>query len=686
MNRTHSRLNALAAFFAAVMALTLATAGFTAAGTGVAAASGAGSAVTATLVPCTPFPGITAECGTVDVPLDRAQPTAGTIPIYFELYPHSDSSQPSLGAIVPAIGGPGISNTALRPLWLSLFGPLRDRRDLLVIDDRGTGQSAAIDCPALQHLVGDLTSAVRACGAQLGAASSRYGSGDVADDTDAVRAALGIDKIDYYGGSFSAHNVRAYAYRHADHLQSAVLDSPWLSPDYAFQRSNARFYAQVQATVCRRSPSCFGANPDPDSVLAWLARRLRAHPVDGTGYDANGVPHALRVDESTIFDILSANLTADPLFLNHGELTAAAQALRGGDTVPLLRLAAESPEVTDSGNPAVFSLGASVAIFCADGLFPYDTSAPEVTRRAQFEAAYATLPKDAFAPFSAAAWRAVNGRLPKGVPGGFPMDWCVPWPAPVRPNPPFPPNQSFGNTPALILNSDLDVVSLDDAKASLPLFPNGHLVEVANAGHETAFWNPCVAAIVRTFITTRATGDTSCAGDLNAPFHGLFDGLFSPPSNFVPYHGVGRFPVEADDAVPARVDPSGINRANQQDRKVASVAWSAVLDALMRAQRMTVMSGSGRGLRGGSYTVTKSSTTTTIDYQAVRFSNDVTVTGHATRDLATNTIDAQVTIEQSGNHQGTLSFHGVLYTPSKPDGQVRGTIDGRQVALLVPMN
>ena len=88
---------------------------------------------------------------------------------------------------------------------------------------------------------------------------------------------------------------------------------------------------------------------------------------------------------------------------------------------------------------------------------------------------------------------------------------------------------------------------------------------------------------------------------------------------------------------------------------------------------------------------------TTIDYQAVHFSNDVSVSGQATQGLATNTIDAQVTVQQvedqSGDQQGqgdqlqgTLSFHGVLFTPNKPNGQVRGVIDGRQVALLVPMN
>ena len=293
-------------------------------------------------------------------------------------------------------------------------------------------------------------------------------------------------------------------------------------------------------------------------------------------------------------------------------------------------------------------MGASVAVFCSDGRFVYDVNAPEATRRAQLDAASAALPRDAFAPFSAAAWREVNERLPKGVPAGFPSDWCVPWPAPVHPNPPFPPNQPFSDTPALILSSDLDVVSLDATKAALPLFPQGHYVEVANAGHETAFWNACAAGSVRTFMATHATGDTSCAGEVNTPFHALNE----LPSSFVPYHGVARFPVEADDALPARIDPTGINHAYEQDRKVASVASSTVLDAFMHAKRMTGTSGQGRGLRGGSYTVTTSQTTTTIGLNAVRFTNDVTVTGHATRELATNTIDAQVTVEQTESQEG----------------------------------
>ena len=121
----------------------------------------------------------------------------------------------------------------------------------------------------------------------------------------------------------------------------------------------------------------------------------------------------------------------------------------------------------------------------------------------------------------------------------------------------------------------------------------------------------CAAGIVRTFIATHATGDTSCAADVNTPFHASSQ----PPSSFVPYHGVGRFPLLAEDAVPASVDPTGNNQGVGLDRKVASVASSTIPDAFMRAQRG--MGTSGRGLRGGSSTVASSPSTTTIDFNAV---------------------------------------------------------------------
>jgi hypothetical protein len=110
-------------------------------------------------------------CGSIDVPLDRAHPGLGTMPIFFAVIPHGDPG-PAAGTILGSSGGPGFSTTA-DGIFGFLFGPLLDKRDVLMIDLRGTGRSGAIDCEAAQHGIGEERDAVRACGAQLGAAASR---------------------------------------------------------------------------------------------------------------------------------------------------------------------------------------------------------------------------------------------------------------------------------------------------------------------------------------------------------------------------------------------------------------------------------------------------------------------------------------------------------------------------------
>jgi hypothetical protein len=137
-------------------------------------------------------------------------------------------------------------------------------------------------------------------------------------------------------------------------------------------------------------------------------------------------------------------------------------------------------------------------------------------------------------------------------------------------------------------------------------------------------------------------------------------------------------------AASAAVDAGGVDATTPSDRRIVSVAWAAVEDAVLRSMRMAGTQ--GRGLRGGSYTVTGTDTTTTLDLTGARFSSDVAVTGRTTLDLATHTLDAQVTVDGPGSHDGQLTFHGVLFAPTQPDTHVRGVLRGRPVALLVPTN
>src|SRR3954467_15403137 len=277
----------------------------------------ASAAPTAVFGKCPAGAAADAKCGTVAVPLDRSNPNSPAIPIAFVFTPHGRPG-PAVSAIVMSNGGPGVSNIGSAPLWGAGLAPALKDHDLLAIDHRGIGASAAIDCPALQHVQGDQLAAARACGASLGAASDRYGSGDVADDVDDVRAALGIAKLDYYGVSYGAVDVRAYAYRHPDHLRSAILDSPDFSTDDAFFRTLPGAMAKIAVRVCRRSPACAAGEPQPDVALRQLIARVFSRPVVGTGYDASGKAHRVTVDEQALLGILYDNYFADPAFLNQG--------------------------------------------------------------------------------------------------------------------------------------------------------------------------------------------------------------------------------------------------------------------------------------------------------------------------------------------------------------------------------
>jgi pimeloyl-ACP methyl ester carboxylesterase len=359
----------------------------------------------ATLVPCEEA-GPDGQCGTVAVPLDRADPSRGTVPIFFLYYRHRDPG-PANEAILVTGGGPGFSVTSIPPIvdyHRDVFDSLLDTRDLIFLDQRGVGGSDAIDCPQIQHGSEDPFHDIAACGAQLGSSASLYSTADVAQDIDAVRAALGIDKLDFYGGSYAGLDIQAYATRFPQHLRSAVLDSPVVFGSYDFDAPTVRAINRTVRLICARSPTCRADQDNALDEVARLARRLREQPLEGVGFDALGERREVRLTEGTL---LWRILTSDAgFYVAASEVAAAADALRHGDPVPLLRLAAEGdgPLIVDEGEPREFSLGHNNARFCTDAPMPWDKAASGPERLRQWRAARDALSADAFAPYSVDAW------------------------------------------------------------------------------------------------------------------------------------------------------------------------------------------------------------------------------------------------------------------------------------------
>ena len=164
-----------------------------------------------------PCPGVTGyTCSTLDVPLDRTGRRNGTLHLRVGA---ADNVRAPRGVLLVLSGGPGQPGLFL----LDRFAAEKRRYRVVVFDQRGTG-AGALDCEAMQQQMGasDLfpptAGAVRACAAKLGDRRQFYGTDDVVEDIDALRRALGVDKIALDGVSYGTYVAGREARAQPDHL------------------------------------------------------------------------------------------------------------------------------------------------------------------------------------------------------------------------------------------------------------------------------------------------------------------------------------------------------------------------------------------------------------------------------------------------------------------------------------
>ena len=153
-------------------------------------------------------------CGSIQVPLYRKAPSLGApLTVRFRVYRHTDHSLPPLEPVVADEGGPGISSTGSASTYLYMLGPLHRRHDLILMDNRGTGLSGAVNCTRLQQGIGDFTGATGACARHLGVAANAYGTGAAADDLKDILDVLHVGKVDVYGDSYGTYFAQTFAVR-----------------------------------------------------------------------------------------------------------------------------------------------------------------------------------------------------------------------------------------------------------------------------------------------------------------------------------------------------------------------------------------------------------------------------------------------------------------------------------------
>lgn len=598
------------------------------------------------LHPCHRIPD--AECGAIQLPLDPRDLDLGTTDVGFLRYPRRKQDLASLGTIVAVEGGPGYSTIASRWSYRDLFKPLLDRRDLLLMDLRGTGRSDAIDCPALQSYRGAWKRNVALCGRQLGPLSERYGSAFAAADLVAILDVLGIDRIDIYGDSYGTYFAQTFAVRYPERTRTVTLDGAYpIDNDDAWWRDTNRAIADAFRGTCALDRDCSQRDHDPMDTIARLARRVSAVPIVGSAYNADGRPRSVRISVDSLISLTTSAATTPTIYR---ELTAAARAaMRPGhpDLAPLLRLAAENEYVGGAGDIHTYSEGLATATGCNDYPQLWDIEAPVTERVAQYRAALDELRRadpHAFAPFAIDDWVVSSAAL---------FTSCIRWPSPTRHVPAKPPGAPYPDVPVLVLDGDLDsLTSPEGAERVADRFPNSTYVEVPNTTHVTALGDlaDCTSALVLELVRTRAVGDTSCV------------------NSYPPIRLVDRFPEKASalGTLPAT--------------RAAVVATGTLGDVLAR---WWGMAGShGLGLRGGAFE-THGSRNPVFVLRGVRWVDDVAVSGTLEWDRPSGVVRARLTLRGDGVPASRLRVHWNAWHPMG-SALVVGSVGAKAVRLRVP--
>lgn len=416
-----------------------------------------------------------AQCGVLQRPLDPARPGGVQIDLHVAVVPALARNK-APDAVFFFAGGPGQSAIDLAGPLTAAHARLQQRRDLVFVDQRGTGRSAPLSCAddderaVLQPLAARGDSAqqlarLQACRTALQAlphGDLRFYTTDIAmADIDAVRQVLGIGRINAIGASYGTRAVLSYQRQFPQAVRRAVLDGvvppDMRLPDAAAIDNQAAYDALLRA--CADDAACARRHPDLAARLSALLHDLPRtvdlpHPVSGRS-------ERVLLDRAAVLGLVRAPLYSPALAAG---LPAALAEAADGRWAPLAALAQQL-----SGGGGGIATGQHFSVVCAEDLGPGAASAPAPSL---FDS-------------QAALYRSVCADWPRGVVA--PAFYTLPAaPAPVW-----------------LLSGTLDPVTppRHGARVASAFGARARHITVPNTGHGVLA-QACVREAVARFITT----------------------------------------------------------------------------------------------------------------------------------------------------------------------------------------
>lgn len=435
-----------------------------------------------------------AECATLSVPEDASSPTGRQVRLFVARVPAINRRSRSDPLFLIA-GGPGMGTADMYTGVAQAFARVGRDRDIVLVDQRGTGRSTPLTCGLSDEVLlegreADIVAVTARCRDTLQAQHdlTQFTTSVAVRDLDAVRAALGYEQINLYGVSYGTRVAQHYLRRFPQHTRSVILDGvapPGLSLGPAIATDAEAALDRILAR-CRLDGECRKAFGDPSAAYRALRAELQTAPVEVSLPDPrSAAPRTLRFSARHLAAVLRLQSYSSGSAAMLPYALAAAQRQRNFLPLAGLYLMIEA----STGNLLAYGMHNSVV--CTEDLPFVDDARVD---RAQLASTYLGV-------------EALDG-----------LRWlCSTWPRGVLDTDLRAPLKS--DVPALLLSGEDDPVTppANASRSQRGLSRARHVV-VAGAGHGQVT-QPCIDRIFADFLRDAdpAALDTRCLARSRPP-------------------------------------------------------------------------------------------------------------------------------------------------------------------------
>jgi pimeloyl-ACP methyl ester carboxylesterase len=434
---------------------------------------------------------IDAYCGTMSVFENRDTKQGRKIDLRIVVLP-ALSSDFKPDPVFFLAGGPGQGAAELARPLRELFRRIQTDRDIVLVDQRGTGKSNPLNCRSQSESLKEINEPdqtgldrLRRCMEQYDADLRLYTTSIAMDDLDDVRAYLGYDKINVYGGSYGTRAALVYLRQHEPHVRAMIIDGvapPDMRLPLFFARDAQRAFDLLVAD-CAKDEECNTLYPNlADRTRALIARLEKAPVRTRLVHPRTGIAEDVTVNAGlvtgTIFGALYSPLAASLV-------PALIERAQHGDFQGMLALALSGEAAGDN-----MSLGMQLSVICAE-------DAPRIKpEEAEHETSNTIFGKNLLATR---------------------MKACEFWPKGKVPADYYAPVQS--QVPTLVLSGELDPVTPPSWGAQVAkTLPNSRHLIAPGTGHGV-ITRGCGIRIMKNFIDSGTVQglDDSCLRVLKRP-------------------------------------------------------------------------------------------------------------------------------------------------------------------------